>query len=210
MLLLLGGRSRTTCSTPNTHCHDSPSTKYRMCCPKHRRGLHDNDHRTKSSGQPSGSHPISYNWNQSIISAEGAVNESVMSQWEDELDGTILQIFQLIPEGSPRLYYQAKELEVICPPHTLQELHEGVIDLSCQVIAWLDDRSRSGALREGGGWLTRANLYTALRAKVCRNRSTNETFTLQHNTELRLTFIQRLQIDAEGEGDLPSADRRLL
>ncbi|KAH7155824.1 hypothetical protein B0J13DRAFT_604747 [Dactylonectria estremocensis] len=156
-----------------------------MRCPVHCSVLHDNKHRAMSSNQFSGPHPGGYNWHQPILSAESAVNESVMSQWEDELDGTILQIFQLIPEGSPRLYYQAKELEVICPPHVLQELKEGGMDFSSHLIAWLDERSRSGVTRKGGGWLTRADLYAALRVK-------------------------RLQIDSRGEGNPPNADRRLV
>lgn len=115
-------------------------------------------------------HPCTYDWNQSILSIEKALNQSAVEQWDD-LDGAILELFQLIPDGSPRLYYQARELEVICPPSKLEELHkDGVIDRSSEVIAWLDDRSQTGdptRKRQLSGWLTRSDLYKALRERVC-------------------------------------------
>lgn len=106
-----------------------------------------------------------------MLGVETAVNQSAVEQWDD-LDGTILELFQLIPDGSPRLHYQARELEVICPPSKLQELRQvGVTGRSSEIIAWLDDRSQarnSTCKRKLSGWLTRSDLYKALRAKVSK------------------------------------------
>ncbi|KAL6413264.1 hypothetical protein AUP68_02771 [Ilyonectria robusta] len=138
-------------------------------------------------------HPCPYDWNQSMLSVETAVNQSAVEQWGG-LDGTILELFQLIPEGSPRSHYQARELEIICPLSKLQELQkDGVTGRSSEIIAWLDDRSQAGdstCKRKLSGWLTRSDLYKALRAKriyVDDNDGVDEAH--EPNAERRLIYL---------------------
>ncbi|KAH8734456.1 hypothetical protein BGZ61DRAFT_527800 [Ilyonectria robusta] len=138
-------------------------------------------------------HPCTYDWNQPMLGVETAVNQSAVEQWDD-LDGTILELFQLIPDGSPRLHYQARELEVICPPSKLQELRQvGVTGRSSEIIAWLDDRSQarnSTCKRKLSGWLTRSDLYKALRAKrihVQNDGDVDESH--EPNAERRLIYL---------------------
>ncbi|KAM5371197.1 hypothetical protein ACJZ2D_008117 [Fusarium nematophilum] len=136
------------------------------------------------STQTPGLYLSDYDWNRPLLSAE-AVNRSAVEVWGEKLDGTPLELFQHIPDGSPRLYYQARELEAICSPRALHDLRRGVMQTPHEPIAWLDDRSQTGETREAGGWLTHASLYRALRTK-------------------------RLQDTNADSNDSPDADRRLL
>lgn len=120
---------------------------------------------TMASSQTPNFYVNDYDWDQPVLSA-ATVNRPGIEVWEEELEGTLPEIFQRIPDASPRLYYQAKEIELICPDQTLQDLRRGIIKTPHEPIAWLDDRSRTGKPRQAGGWLTQTSLHAALKEKV--------------------------------------------
>lgn len=117
-------------------------------------------------------HRADYNWNQQILDPE-SVNVPAVDSWGEGLDGTLLELFLEIPEGSPKLRYLVPEIEAICSPETLQRLWASGRDTSHEIIAWLDERSHADQERRGTRWYRQASLYAALKEKVRQKPAPN-------------------------------------
>ncbi|KAJ3549746.1 hypothetical protein NM208_g326 [Fusarium decemcellulare] len=140
-----------------------------------------------TSSQVPGLHLGDYDWHQRRISPE-SLNRPAIEVWGEELDGTPLEVFLRIPDGSPREYYQAREIEFICPLQTLRELRQGAGQSLHEPVAWLDDRAQTGQPRMAASWLTQASLYEALRAERRVNNDDTEASSETY-ADRRLIFI---------------------
>ncbi|KAI9167923.1 putative arginine--tRNA ligase, cytoplasmic [Paramyrothecium foliicola] len=125
-----------------------------------------------------------FDWNKPCT-VEEFENRPAVDVWGDILDGDFLELFLRIPPGSPRHDYQARSIEAVCPVENLTELSKNMIMTPPEIIAWLDDRSRTGQRRETTGWLKQAAFYAALKE-------------------------ERFKDDEAGASKVPSAYRRLV
>jgi hypothetical protein len=109
----------------------------------------------------------SFDWNQTKIDRKRE-NRSYLEILEEEVGADISELG--IPDKSARLDYQAPEIRAICRPEDLYRLRDDACKawkkLSPEKVAWLDERSKTGACRETNGFQTVSSLNSALREEV--------------------------------------------